>query len=122
MVLARTDEDAYKSFRNLPGIQLMLVSEINAYDILCNDWIVFTRQTLPGVTTEDDTAASQRAEGPPATVEAAAPTDSDIAESMAGAEPERTDTESADTESVDAEDAAAGNQGAFAQEQEGDDE
>ena len=42
VVLARTDEDAYKSFRNLPGIQLMLISELNAYDILCNDWIVFT--------------------------------------------------------------------------------
>ena len=25
-----------------------LAGELNAYDILCNDWIVFTRQTLPG--------------------------------------------------------------------------
>jgi hypothetical protein len=26
----------------------MLASELNAYDILCNQWIVFTRETLPG--------------------------------------------------------------------------
>jgi large subunit ribosomal protein L4 len=58
VVLSRSDEDAYKSFRNLPGIQLMLVSELNAYDILCNDWIVFTRETLPGVSTDDDVAAA----------------------------------------------------------------
>ena len=48
VVLARTDEEAYKSFRNLPGVQLLLAGELNAYDILCNDWIVFTPSTLPG--------------------------------------------------------------------------
>ena len=48
LVLARSDEEAYKSFRNLPGIQMILASELNAYDILCNDWIVFTSETLPG--------------------------------------------------------------------------
>jgi large subunit ribosomal protein L4 len=58
VVLARTDEEAYKSFRNLPGIQLMLVTELNAYDILCNDWIVFTRETVPGDTTDVDQEAA----------------------------------------------------------------
>lgn len=48
LVLSRNDEEAYKSFRNLPGIQMILESELNAYDILCNDWIVFTSETLPG--------------------------------------------------------------------------
>ena len=48
VVLARTDEEAYKSFRNLPGVQLLLAGELNAYDILCNDWIVFSTHTLPG--------------------------------------------------------------------------
>ena len=48
LVLSRSDEVAYKSFRNLPGIQMVLESELNAYDILCNDWIVFTSETLPG--------------------------------------------------------------------------
>ncbi len=48
MVLGREDETAVKSFRNLPSVQLILVSELNAYDVLTNDWIVFTSATLPG--------------------------------------------------------------------------
>ncbi len=92
VVLARTDEDAYKSFRNLPGIQLILVSELNAYDILCNDWIVFTRETLPGVTTVDETVATPRADAA-AGAESTAPADledtntgrGDGAEALAGA-------------------------------------
>jgi large subunit ribosomal protein L4 len=58
VVLARSDEAAYKSFRNLPDIQVMLAGELNAYDVLCNDWIVFTAETLPGTTeASDETAA-----------------------------------------------------------------
>jgi large subunit ribosomal protein L4 len=48
----RTDEVAAKSFRNLPQVQLCEVAELNAYDVLCNDWIVFTRATLPGAPEE----------------------------------------------------------------------
>jgi large subunit ribosomal protein L4 len=48
LVLSRDDEGAYKSFRNLPEIDLILVGELAAYDVLCSDWVVFTRQTLPG--------------------------------------------------------------------------
>jgi large subunit ribosomal protein L4 len=48
VVLDRSEEEAYKSFRNLPGVQVILSPELNAYDILCNDWIVFSTQTLPG--------------------------------------------------------------------------
>jgi hypothetical protein len=48
VVLEREDEVAYRSFRNLPEVQLVLVDELNAYDVLCNDWLVFTRSTLPG--------------------------------------------------------------------------
>jgi large subunit ribosomal protein L4 len=43
-----TDEVAYRSFRNLPQVQLILAGELNAYDVLCNDWVVFTQRTLPG--------------------------------------------------------------------------
>jgi large subunit ribosomal protein L4 len=52
VVVDREADNAIKSFRNLPDVQLLLVSELNAYDVLCNDWVVFTRSTLPGVTTE----------------------------------------------------------------------
>jgi len=47
VVLGPDEEYAAKSFRNLPRVQLLKVSELNAYDILCNDWVVFTRATLP---------------------------------------------------------------------------
>jgi len=35
------------SFRNLPEVQLIKAGELNAYDILCNDWIVFEQGLLP---------------------------------------------------------------------------
>ena len=47
VVLSRDDEIAYKSFRNLGDVQLILAGELNAYDVLVNDWIVFTQATLP---------------------------------------------------------------------------
>jgi len=55
VVLSRHDKEAYKSFRNLPDVQLLLEGELNAYDILCNDWIVFTTETLPGSVAETAT-------------------------------------------------------------------
>ena len=48
VVLDRDDEIPYKSFRNLPDVQPILAAELNAYDILCSDWVLFTRATLPG--------------------------------------------------------------------------
>ncbi len=36
------------SFRNLPEVQLIKATELNAYDVLCNDWIVFEQSLLPG--------------------------------------------------------------------------
>jgi large subunit ribosomal protein L4 len=48
IVLSRDDETAFKSFRNLPEVQLCFVGELNTYDVLVNDWVVFTQATLPG--------------------------------------------------------------------------
>jgi large subunit ribosomal protein L4 len=44
------DEDGYadRSFGNLQEVQTILTGELNAYDILVNDWVVFTDETLPG--------------------------------------------------------------------------
>ena len=47
IVLGSGDENAAKSFRNIPEVQLIAVQELNAYDVLCNDHIVFTSATLP---------------------------------------------------------------------------
>jgi large subunit ribosomal protein L4 len=48
VVLGDEDAAAWKSFRNLPDIQPILIRELNAYDVLVNDWVVFTQATLPG--------------------------------------------------------------------------
>ena len=47
LVVGTDDEVAYKSFRNLPQVRLVIPGELNAYDVLCSDWVVFTRSTLP---------------------------------------------------------------------------
>jgi len=47
VVVDREDETTIKAFRNLVGPQLILIQELNAYDVLCNDWILFTDQNLP---------------------------------------------------------------------------
>jgi large subunit ribosomal protein L4 len=50
VVLGRDDQVAWKSLRNLPDVDVLLGEEINTYDVLCNDWLVFTSATLRGVT------------------------------------------------------------------------
>ena len=47
VVLGEGDENARKSFRNLPEVHTQLARELNAYDILVADWVVFTSETLP---------------------------------------------------------------------------
>jgi len=47
VVVTRDEIVAIRSFRNLPDVQLIDVRELNAYDVLCNDWILFTRANLP---------------------------------------------------------------------------
>ncbi len=47
VVLRRDDEAIWKSFRNLADVQVIDVRELNTYDVLVNDWVVFTTATLP---------------------------------------------------------------------------
>ena len=47
IVLGAGDENAAMSFRNIPEVQLISMHELNAYDVLCNDHILFTSATLP---------------------------------------------------------------------------
>jgi large subunit ribosomal protein L4 len=48
VVVSPTDELAARSFRNLPHVHLLTPGQLNAYDVLCSDWVVFSRDTLPG--------------------------------------------------------------------------
>jgi large subunit ribosomal protein L4 len=72
VVLDRDDEVAGKSFRNLPKVHLILPSELNAYDVLCSDWVVFTRSNLPGRADAVDTSAESAGTAEPETPDAAA--------------------------------------------------
>jgi large subunit ribosomal protein L4 len=58
LVLGEEDEHVFKSFRNL-GISAhcLVARELNAYDVLVSDWVIFTKATLPTSTPADDTDA-----------------------------------------------------------------
>jgi large subunit ribosomal protein L4 len=47
VVVGRDDLNAIKSFRNLPSVQIIETGELNAYDVLCSDVVVFSQATLP---------------------------------------------------------------------------
>ncbi len=51
LLVAESDEtDVWKSFRNLPHVHLISPRELNAYDVLVSDVVVFTLDTLPANT------------------------------------------------------------------------
>ena len=58
IVLDRTDDVAWKSFRNLGDrVQIILPEELNAYDVLVNDWLVFSSGTLEAIRDFTDASA-----------------------------------------------------------------
>jgi large subunit ribosomal protein L4 len=59
IVLGDDEEAVFKSFRNLGTTAHCLVArELNAYDVLVSDWVIFTEATLPAsVKTDDDDSA-----------------------------------------------------------------
>jgi large subunit ribosomal protein L4 len=73
VVLGRDDEVAYKSFRNLPEVHVLLASELNAYDVLCSDWVVFTSATLPTAPPETSKRAAAEPVASTPAAEPAAP-------------------------------------------------
>ncbi len=47
VVLTRDDEATWRSLRNLPEVHVLSAGELNAYDVLVSDWVVFTKDSLP---------------------------------------------------------------------------
>ena len=47
VVAARDDVNAWKSFANLTEVHVVSPGELNAYDVLVSDVVVFSRDTLP---------------------------------------------------------------------------
>src|SRR5213595_1182981 len=46
-VLERDEDAVWKSFRNLgERVQIVIPDELNTYDVLVNDWLVFSKATL----------------------------------------------------------------------------
>jgi large subunit ribosomal protein L4 len=47
IVLSREDSVALRSFANLQNVKTIDAGEVNAYDVLDSDWVLFTDATLP---------------------------------------------------------------------------
>lgn len=47
LVAQRDEREVWKSFANLPQVHLISPEELNAYDVLVSDVVVFTLDTLP---------------------------------------------------------------------------
>lgn len=58
VVLSPTDVTAFKSFRNLPEVHVLRSGELNTFDVLVSDYVVFTRDSLPGAMAENGTEES----------------------------------------------------------------
>ena len=60
VVLSRDEADVpvWKSLRNLQDVHVLTSGELNAYDVLVSDWVVFTKGSLPA-----SKAAAEAAEG-----------------------------------------------------------
>jgi large subunit ribosomal protein L4 len=61
VVLHRDDEVGWKSLRNVPGVHVLHEDQLNTYDVLASDHVVFTEQALAAflARTGKKTSASQ---------------------------------------------------------------
>ncbi|HKA05434.1 MAG TPA: 50S ribosomal protein L4 [Acidimicrobiales bacterium] len=65
IVVGPDDDNAVLSFRNLSDVKLVQASELNAYDVLCHEWVVFTRATLPGEPAAEEPIVERSEQEPP---------------------------------------------------------
>ncbi|MGZ5367669.1 MAG: 50S ribosomal protein L4, partial [Aeromicrobium sp.] len=114
VVVGRDNAQAALSFRNIPEVQLIAPGELNAYDVLCNDWIVFTEDTLPSTsaTTSATTSSIAPAEVAPAV---AAADETQAADDV----PDDGEAEDLETEHLETEDVATSAEGSASDEADG---
>ena len=105
VVLGPDDEVAWRSFANLAHVRLTIPGELNTFDVLRSDWVVFTTATLPGavgpiveITPPEDTAAE----------DAPAASEAPVASEAAGEAADTADDEAGAEEDADAEEGAEG--------------
>jgi large subunit ribosomal protein L4 len=70
IVLDRTDDLSYKSLRNIQGVHVLPVDQLNAYDILLSDDLVFTKAALDAFIAGPAKGASAKAVASSSEVEA----------------------------------------------------
>ena len=70
VVLDRTDDLSYKSLRNIQGVHVLPVDQLNAYDILLSDDLVFTKAALDAFIAGPAKGASAKAVASSSEVEA----------------------------------------------------
>jgi large subunit ribosomal protein L4 len=75
LVLGEEDDVAWRSFRNLGDVHCLYARELNAYDVLVADYVVFTRATLPGAEPSEEPSETPVAVEDKADVETAEVTD-----------------------------------------------
>ena len=61
-VITHDDANAAKSMANLPNVHVLRTSQLNTYDVLNSDWVVFTRDALPTSTPAASGATEEVAE------------------------------------------------------------
>jgi large subunit ribosomal protein L4 len=59
VVVPDGDETTWLSFRNLTDVHLITKGELNPYDVLVADWLIFTSETLPQTPANDTAAVGQ---------------------------------------------------------------
>lgn len=59
IVAERADVNTWRSFANLGRVHVVSPGELNAYDVLVSDWVIFTKRTLPGSTLSSGVEADE---------------------------------------------------------------
>jgi large subunit ribosomal protein L4 len=101
VVVGRDDAAAALSFRNLPKVQLIGPGELNAYDVLCNEWVVFTKDVLPAGTPVSSNEPTKPTDAPKAAKSSAAAEGSASDEAGDSADQESAAPTSGEAESKD---------------------
>ena len=53
IVVNQNDLNTWKSFANLDRVHVIAPGELNAYDVLVSDWVVFAKSTFPDAASPD---------------------------------------------------------------------
>jgi large subunit ribosomal protein L4 len=108
VVLEPDDVAARRSFGNLPHVVTVTVGELNAYDVLKSDWVVFTDATVPGGVGDAVAPEAAPAGRDDSSVEATEASAAEVAEESGGETAEDAASETAEAAASEtAEDAAS---------------